>query len=235
METTRPSYSRVAQFVGFSRNGLVDDIVDAVSPRIAREASTVDYEPGTALLWQGDQPSRVYFVVSGRAKLTRNASGRELIIGIRCPGSFLGAGDALLGREHPFSAETLTSCRLLQLSASALTRIAHADHDFCLHLLRSELGEMSEELDNASGVGCLGVRERLERYLRRLASSAAAGHGPVRVELPLRHWELAQLLAITPEHLSRVLRDLESEGLVERRRGWLVVPDPARLAHSTAG
>ncbi len=234
MISASSSLSRGAQFVGFGGRADADRNVEAVSPRLAREATTLDLEPGTPLFWQGDVPSRVFFISSGRAKLMRNASGRELIIGIRCPASFLGATDALLGREHPFSAQTLTRCRLLQLSAAALSRVAQADHDFCLHLLRSELQEMSEELDNASGVGCLGVRERLERYLRRLVGVEPT-RGPVRVELPLRHWELAQLLAITPEHLSRVLRELESDGLLERRRGWLVLPDPSRLAHSQAG
>lgn len=232
--TTPISLARIAPFVGFGRGARADG-PDGVHPRIAHEASRLDQQPGAALLWQGDRPGRVYYLVSGRVKLTRNASGRELIIGVRCAGSFVGAADALLECEHAFSAQTLTACHLLALSAAALKRIAYADHDFCLHLLRCELGEMSEELDNATGVGCLGVRQRLERYLRRLVSSAAGGQGPVRIELPLRHWELAQLLAITPEHLSRVLRELESEGLVERRRGWLVVPDPDRLAHSVVG
>lgn len=228
------SLPRMARFVRFGSGAAVERHVEALSPRVAQEATTVELDAGTPLFWQGDAPSRVFFILSGRAKLMRNASGRELIIGIRCPASFLGATDALLGREHPFSAQTLTRCCLLQLGAAALSRAAQADHDFCLHLLRSELHEMSEELDNASGVGCLGVRERLERYLRRLVG-AEPTRGPVRVELPLRHWELAQLLAITPEHLSRVLRELESDGLVERRRGWLVLPDPSRLAHSQAG
>jgi CRP-like cAMP-binding protein len=206
----------------------------AIRDRIALVASAHGVEPDTPLLWQGERPERVYLLVSGRVKLTRNAHGRELIVGVRTAGSFIGATAALLGGEQAFGACTLSECRLLSLGASALLAVAQADHSFCLDLLRCELRALSRELDHSSGVACFGVRERVHRYLDRLLARAPARSGPLRIALPLRQWELAQLLAMTPEHLSRVLRELESDGLVERRRGWLIVPDPARLACAPA-
>jgi CRP-like cAMP-binding protein len=50
----------------------------------------------------------------------------------------------------------------------------------------------------------------------------------VRLKLPLKHKELAQLLGITPEHLSRVLRGMQQEGVVVREKGWIRIAD-ARL------
>jgi CRP/FNR family transcriptional regulator len=206
------------------------EIPEAVWNKLRAVSVSADHDPGESLFWQGDPALRVYFLESGRVKITRNENGRELIVGLRLPGSFLGAPAALLGGVHPFSAQTLSTCLLRQLGAEALQRIAGADHAFCLHLLRSQLREMSEDLDNASGVGCLTVRQRLQGFLWRFACSGVNGRsGPLRLELPLRNWELAQLLAITPEHLSRVLKELEADGLVERRRGWLILPDPRLL------
>jgi CRP-like cAMP-binding protein len=226
----RPSASSVVPLASGKMSLQSGEIPEAVWSKLRAASVSTEHEPGSSLFWQGDPAARVYFLESGRVKITRNENGRELIVGLRLPGSFLGASAALLGGVHPFTAQTLSACRLRQLGGEALQRIAGADHAFCLHLLRSQLREMSEDLENASGVGCLTVRQRLQAFLWRFASSAVQGWtGPLRLELPLRNWELAQLLAITPEHLSRVLKELEGEGLVERRRGWLILPNPSLL------
>jgi len=58
--------------------------------------------------------------------------------------------------------------------------------------------------------------------------------GGIRFELPLRNWELAQLLGVTPEHLSRILRDLTKEGIIRRAKGWILVERPEKLWRSGA-
>jgi len=41
------------------------------------------------------------------------------------------------------------------------------------------------------------------------------------IELPLREWELAQLLAITPQYLCTLMQELLEQGRMERRgRRW---------------
>jgi len=44
----------------------------------------------------------------------------------------------------------------------------------------------------------------------------------MRLQMPLKHWEVAELIAVTPEHLSRVLRQMETEGILRREKGWLI-------------
>jgi DNA-binding Lrp family transcriptional regulator len=57
--------------------------------------------------------------------------------------------------------------------------------------------------------------------------------GPIGVRLPLKYWEIAQLVGITPEHLSRILRQLEQEGIIKRKDGRLVISDFRKLYHPT--
>ncbi|MGH2376405.1 MAG: helix-turn-helix domain-containing protein [bacterium] len=51
--------------------------------------------------------------------------------------------------------------------------------------------------------------------------------------MPLRHWEIAQLLAVTPAYLSRLFNRLEQEGILLRRKGWLTISDPDNLWHNS--
>ena len=46
----------------------------------------------------------------------------------------------------------------------------------------------------------------------------------------MKRWELASLIAVTPEHLSRLLRQLRDDGVIRVNNGTIVVPDVRRLA-----
>ena len=46
---------------------------------------------------------------------------------------------------------------------------------------------------------------------------------------------IAQLLAITPIHLSRLLKQLENDRLILRSKGWLIIHSLDNLAQSQRG
>jgi CRP-like cAMP-binding protein len=48
----------------------------------------------------------------------------------------------------------------------------------------------------------------------------------------LKQWEVAQLLGITPEHLSRLIKQMEKEGIIGRENGWLIIRNPKKLSRS---
>lgn len=52
-----------------------------------------------------------------------------------------------------------------------------------------------------------------------------------KLHLPLKLWEIAQFLGITPSYLSRLLKSLEREGLIERDNGWIKVTNADKLWH----
>jgi CRP-like cAMP-binding protein len=56
-----------------------------------------------------------------------------------------------------------------------------------------------------------------------------------RISIPSRAIklkELAQLIAITPEHLSRLLKELEQQGILKQDNGWVILTDPGTLISS---
>jgi predicted transcriptional regulator len=56
-----------------------------------------------------------------------------------------------------------------------------------------------------------------------------SSHGEIKMHLPLKHREIAQLIAVTPQHLSLVLRQMEVEGTIRREKGWVIVRNYQRL------
>jgi CRP-like cAMP-binding protein len=76
-----------------------------------------------------------------------------------------------------------------------------------------------------------GVRERFCHFLCQLllAKGQPLGTAPIEVEIPLKQHEVAHLLAATPEHLNRLIRKMQIEGLIIRDKGCLTVLNPLQL------
>ncbi len=51
----------------------------------------------------------------------------------------------------------------------------------------------------------------------------------IKYQLPLKRKELSRMIALTPEHLSRLLKALEHDGLIQRNENWLEIKDYRRL------
>jgi CRP-like cAMP-binding protein len=55
----------------------------------------------------------------------------------------------------------------------------------------------------------------------------------VQLVLPLKQHELAQVIGVTPEHLSRLFGQLEAESLIVRKAGRLQIPKDSPLLRLT--
>lgn len=75
-------------------------------------------------------------------------------------------------------------------------------------------------------IALLDGGQRLASELLRLSQARKAGHsGPVTIEIPYTWAEMASRLATTPESLSRRLRALVDEGVIEAQGRTVTVRD----------
>lgn len=196
-----------------------------------RVAPPRSYPSKQRLLDQGDEPECAYLIEEGFVKLTRIEEDRQAILGLEGPGAVVGGSCAILRRPHAAIAETVSPCRLRRLPANELRQAARANPSLAWRLLQLSCEESQRLVESLGSVVCLPVRSRVEKLLYRAIEKDMRGgaRAPLRLTLPLRHWELAQMLAVTPEHLSRVFSELVEEGIIERRKGWILVTAPERL------
>jgi len=73
----------------------------------------------------------------------------------------------------------------------------------------------------------MSARQRLEKLLQQFFSLMYQNEkqSSLKVRLPLKHWEIAQLVGVTPEHLSRVLKQIKQEGTIQRKDRCIIVAD----------
>jgi CRP/FNR family transcriptional regulator len=167
---------------------------------------------------QGDSATHVYLVEAGIVGLTyASPVGREFIVGLRSRGSILGGAAAILGRDSTVSAITFQRSRVRPLSAKIfLEALKNETGRIAWHTLVTHSQEIYAQVDRMVGLALLSTRERLEEFLLTLAADRL---GEQSVSVPLNQGELAEYLLATRQHLNRVLRALEEDGLLRRSNG----------------
>jgi CRP-like cAMP-binding protein len=188
--------------------------------------------PATSLFFQGDQVREVFCVERGLIKLIRlSGDGQELIVGLRSKGAFLGAASLIVQEPYPITAITVTSCSLICIPAGPFLRLAKTNEELGWHIHQAHSHEVHQQASQLIALRCLSARQRFERLLLQFFSSISPQEkqAPLKIRLPLKHWEIAQLIGITPEHLSRVLKQIKQEGIIHEEAGHMIVPDVRRI------
>ncbi|MBV9959686.1 MAG: Crp/Fnr family transcriptional regulator, partial [Acidobacteria bacterium] len=156
---------------------------------------------------------------------------QQVITSLRSKGCFLGASCVILQKPFSVNAVTLTRCELRRIPAPLFIAVLKSDAQLCWQFQKILCHEINEQVNHTAELGYLSARCRLERLLWNSIHSlhACPPHTNVRVHLPLKNKELADLIAVTPEHLSRMLRKMQEEGVLRIERGWIVVTELHRL------
>ena len=194
------------------------------------------FPPATILIEQASAVGGVYLIEHGIVKLLRCevVADREVVVALRYSGWPLGAAAVILNNPSPVTAETLTSCRVRELSRDRFLEAMKTNPAFSwqIHLLHSRW--LHEQFGQLASFKALSARCRLERLLHELCriQSISRLDKPIRLRVPMKHLQLAEALMVTPQHLSRLLAELERAGLIRREKRWLLIPEPQKLSAS---
>ncbi len=188
------------------------------------------YPPGTHILRQDTPAKAVFLVESGLLKLSRTVqTGREVIAGLRRQHWMIGAPAVLLGKTYSFTATTLTHCSLRSVSAETFLNNVSTDTHFSFQMLIVLSREYYKQSETLVGLGCLPAIDRLKQLLYEITADVQGSSHQVKIQVPLKHHEMAQMIAITPEYLCRLLKKLEQEKIITRDKGSLIVNDTCSL------
>lgn len=185
---------------------------------------------GETLFAAGDDSDRCATLVEGALKVTSfDREGTERILALVHPAGFVGE------LFTPFAHHDIVA-----LTDSRLCLFGRGEFEAALHrypaLAETLLRRASEDLyESRELMGLMGRRSADARVAGLLLAFARAAsdspcHGATRFDLPLTRGDMAGLLGLTIETVSRQLTTLEREGVIRRSgaRGIELV-DPARL------
>jgi CRP/FNR family transcriptional regulator, cyclic AMP receptor protein len=192
--------------------------------------------PATIELYrQGSQANEVYFVHKGLVKLVRmEGEGHELIIDLRPRGWLLGTAAVISKQQHPVTATTLSECVVQRIPAELFNDLLRTNPQFSLLVHQMHSYEAIDHITHMASISCLPAQERLADLLWELAHALdlTPVSGEILLRLPLRNWELAQLIAVTPEYLCRLLKRMQQDGILRQNKGFMIIPDVDKLSNT---
>jgi CRP-like cAMP-binding protein len=193
---------------------------------------TQTYPRGVELFTEGCALNEVLQVVSGVVKLTQlDRNGRQSIVGLAFPGEWLGTAPVIANTPTPASAVTCSHAVLRRLPGALFLKGLQTDPELSQRIHQAHALELCQQMGRIGQLCSLSSRKRLESVLRRFAAACQPSQTgiPTKLQLPFQLCELAAFIGVTPEHLSRLLKELDTDGLIQREKGWILVRDLERL------
>lgn len=168
------------------------------------------------LAWQ-DEPSPVVGIVrKGTVKLTvTDAEGDEQIVGIARPGEFIGRP---FGGSLPYGIGAATPAEVCVFPRNAFDALAKRFPDVGHALLNVTLDELERTRRWLSMLGKKNAAQKLATLLIEIAATRSGGRVvdiATSIDLPFRRHQIADMLGLTVETVSRQFTDLRKRGIIE--------------------
>tara|TARA_B100000427_G_scaffold322718_1_gene325125 strand:+ start:322 stop:1029 length:708 start_codon:yes stop_codon:yes gene_type:complete len=204
-----------------------------------RDACRVrNFLPGEPIYYEGDQPAGVYCLTEGLVGIRKtDAGGDSMLLRLVRPGQTFGYRALLMNEAHGVGAEALKESRVCHVPAATVNRLMAEDPTLTAAFFRYLAREMEEAENKVMETMKASSRIRFLRLLLLLCVDGRDGDcdGEVHLELPVSRQDIASLIGVRSETMSRVIRAIEADGLARFKGRRVEIPDPERLAAETAG
>lgn len=200
--------------------------------RVDAAARTGVYDAGHSLFAQGDPFTGVYRLEAGLVGLRKiNEDGSTMLVSLVHHGDFIGYGPLLNDNEHLTSAEVLQPSRVAFIHAAAIRSLVRTEPALLTILLRQAMRDLSLLEEKHLQMVSRQAHARLAGLLVTLSvrRREMIPGGACVFELPILYRDIADLIGIRPETLSRAIGQLRSRGLAILKGREVQVPDLARL------
>lgn len=175
-----------------------------------------DFDRGQTIFAAGDDSIACATLISGALKLSKcDAEGVERIVALVHPAGFLGE---LFVNNLDLDATALTKSRLCIVPRRDFEAMLADRPELAQGLLRRTLDALTESRALVDLIGRREARSRVAGLLLALARGAAEGPCALApaFDLPLTRGEIAGMLGLTIETVSRQLTKLEADGIISR-------------------
>ena len=210
---------------------------DAELELIDRARRTRMCAAGGVLFEQGDHDRCVYCVKSGTiAERRLDGDGNAALLELSYPSDLVGYRAFLTGAEHSTNAEAVGPAMVCVIDGAAVERVMAASPELTLDLLRRQALALEQAQEKLFRSATLSNRDRLLHLLRDLLRrhGSVAADGSCRIDLPLSRRDLASMIGVRHETLSRIIGRLEAEGLAQFSGRHVAIPSIRALVAACA-
>ena len=201
------------------------------TPMAAKEFESIKlssrYPEGSILFLENEKARGIFLVCSGKVKLSVSSKGgRTLILQIAKPGEVIGLSASMSGDPYEVTAEILHPSEIVFICREDFLRFIHRfpeAYEAVIRQLNLQYGRACEQL-RTIGLSTT-AHEKLARLFLHWSTGEQQTTEANQIRVPLTHEQLATLLGVGRSYASRVIQVFKAEGVLETRRGSILVRD----------
>lgn len=198
---------------------------------ISQAASLKRISRGTTVVHAGDRVDYVYVVLTGSLKvLFSDDEGREVILSMFNPGDLFGEMGVI--DDHPRSATVVAvePSDLVVISKADFKRFLSENADITLYIMRSLVQRLRIADRKIESLALMDVYGRVARLLLEMAEKRDDGRRMIMRKLTKQ--DIARMIGASREMVSRVMRELQTRGLVEETDAGIILNESILPADS---
>ena len=217
------SVKRIDQLL--SSVGYFSGLDETTLKAVKQAAIPRNYDSGQLIILEGEPNSGLYLIEGGWVKVVKIAvDGREQVLRFLGPGEVFNAISVLTGTPNPASVAALEETRLWVLLHDTMQRLIDEHPTLAKQMIQDLAGRV---LHLISLVDDLSLRT-VEARLARLLVEQAVGDKVYRKKWATQA-EMAARLGTVPDVLSRSLRNLAEQGIIQAERSLIQILDMEAL------
>jgi CRP-like cAMP-binding protein len=202
---------------------LTDDDVSS----LARLTTRRRYPKDTVVFFENEEGDSFFMILEGRIKVTiLGDDGREIILSVLGPGDFFGEMALLDNEPRSATAIAVEESELLILNRADFQGVA-TKRSITAALIKVLTARLRRANHQISTLALLDVYGRVARVILDMAREEGKRLKDGRIAFRrATHQEIANRIGTTRETVTRMLKDLERQGLIQiEGREIIVQPD----------
>jgi CRP/FNR family transcriptional regulator, cyclic AMP receptor protein len=195
-----------------------------------RQCGWLKIPSGAWIVDQSANDRDAYFIMSGHLRAVQNSARQDLIFSDMMPGAVFGELSAIDGAPRALSIFAVTDSLVAKMPAPVFVEMMFSHRPLCEAIVSTLIDRLRVMSRRVGELGALNVRTRVYAELLRLARPDHNDPKRATIVTPPNQSELAARINTRRETVSREINAMERGGLIERRRGAIVITDALRLS-----
>jgi CRP/FNR family transcriptional regulator, cyclic AMP receptor protein len=204
--------------------GERDYVLGRSERRLAKKHATI--------FRQGEPQKGIYLLLSGGVRVFYVApSGREITRAYWFAGNFIGGPDVFGSAPHMWSAVATRDTSMMFIPSPTLQSLCERMPNLAIGLIEAMSFKGRSYSAIAQMLGTRSANERMMQVLLLLAEMyGSKGEHGIDIDVSITHEEIAHMVGATRQWVTAGLKRLQADGLIDARRGKLVVRNVDALA-----
>ncbi|GAC42607.1 Crp/Fnr family transcriptional regulator [Paenibacillus popilliae] len=210
---------------------LLQDLSQEDCDHILPLLKTRTYKKNQVLIHEDDESSDIYILREGLAKVCRLYHDKEMILNFQFPGDIIGEMETIATYPRRVAnVETMETSHFWVMNRSDFITIMDR-HPSVLKRAYNRLLDHLSNMNNKVGyLSYLDVRLKLANLLLDLyCNLGKPAEFAYKIDCRVTHHLLANMIGVTRESISKVMRKLQEEGVLMMNQKYIYITDLEKL------